>query len=146
MSDSIDDPTCIFCRIKNREIAAAWVYEGDDALAFLDHNPLFDGHVLVVPPNHHQTLFDVSPEEVAGLFKAVQRIGAAVKIALDSDGIFVASNNGVSQSVDHLHVHVVPRRKKDGLRGFMWPRHKYENDAAAAEIAARIAASLPKTR
>src|ERR1044072_8336133 len=142
MSAALDDPTCIFCQIRNKEIEAAWVYEGDDALAFLDRSPLFDGHVFVIPNAHRRTFFAAPPQEVAALFAAVQRLSVAVKTAMECDGVFVASNNGVSQSVDHLHVHVVPRRKKDGLRGFMWPRHKYESTERANEIAAQIAAAL----
>jgi histidine triad (HIT) family protein len=141
--DSIDfEPECVFCQIKAKTHEAAWVYEGPEVLAFLDRSPLFDGHVLVVPRDHWRNVFEMPAELVKELFGHVQRVAMAVKTAMDCDGVFVASNNGVSQSVDHMHVHVVPRRKKDGLRGFMWPRHKYESMNVAKEIAARIAGAL----
>ena len=97
-------------------------------LAFLDHRPVFPGHCLVVPRAHADTLLELPAETVAPLFTFVQRIARAVERGLGADGTFVAMNNRVSQSVPHLHVHVVPRRKKDGLRGFFWPRQKYDND------------------
>jgi histidine triad (HIT) family protein len=110
---------------KLREVAAHVVDQDDDTLAFLDQRPLFPGHVLVIPRAHHETLMDLPPELVAPLFTAVQRMSRAVKTAMHADGVFVAANNIVSQSVPHLHVHVVPRKRKDGLRGFFWPRGKY---------------------
>jgi histidine triad (HIT) family protein len=109
----------------------------DACLAFLDTRPLFPGHVLVVPHAHHETLADLPLELVAPLFAAVQRVAGAVERAFGADGSFVAVNNRVSQSVPHLHVHVVPRRKGDGLRGFFWPRTRYADEAAA--LAARDA-------
>ena len=133
---------CVFGEINQGNLDAAWVLDTDDVTAFLDRRPLFHGHVLVVPRFHHRNLFEAPPEVAAQVFAETQRIAVAVKAAMDSDGIFVATNNGVSQSVDHLHVHVVPRRKKDGLRGFMWPRHKYETDDEAQAIAARIREAL----
>lgn len=128
----------MFCLIRDGESKAAVVADEDGVLAFLDNRPLFDGHVLVIPREHHATLMDLPPEKVQPIFSLTQRLSVAVKEAMEADGVFIASNNGVSQSVDHLHVHVVPRKRKDGLRGFMWPRHRYINDAEAEEIAARI--------
>jgi len=111
-------------------------------VAFLDHRPLFPGHVLVVPRDHHETLPDLPAELIDPLFGAVRRLAAAVTVALDAHGSFVALNNVVSQSIPHLHVHVVPRRRKDGLRGFFWPRQRYQSPEAMAEVAAAIRAAL----
>jgi histidine triad (HIT) family protein len=112
-------------------------------VAFLDTRPVFPGHVLVVPRTHMSTLLDLPPSALAGYFGLVQRVTGAVQSGLDADGSFVAINNVVSQSVPHLHTHVVPRRRKDGLRGFFWPRGRYASDDEAAGYAARIAAALP---
>lgn len=133
---------CLFCAIVAGEAPAHIVLDDDVAVAFLDVKPLFKGHVLVVPRDHVDTLPDLAPADIAPLFERVRRLSAAVPEAVDAHGTFVAINNVVSQSVPHLHVHVVPRRRKDGLRGFMWPRLRYDNDAEAAVYAARIAAAL----
>ena len=101
------------------------VYEDDDSVAFLDHRPLFHGHTLLVPRIHVETLGDLPAELVEPFFKAAQLLTRAIESALGAEGTFVAMNNRVSQSVPHLHVHVVPRRRKDGLKGFFWPRTKY---------------------
>lgn len=124
-------PDCLFCKIAASAVAARIVAETDDAIAFLDHRPVFPGHTLVVPRAHADTLIDLPVDAIGPLFAFVQRVARAVEIGLTADGTFVAMNNRVSQSVPHLHVHVVPRRKKDGLRGFFWPRQKYESDDAA---------------
>ena len=128
---------CAFCGIV-AGAPAHRVLEDDDVVAFLDIRPLFEGHVLVVPRGHHVTLADLPPDAVAPLFAAVQRLSAAVPAATGAVGTFVAMNNLVSQSVPHLHIHVVPRRPKDGLRGFFWPRTRYADEGAAAAVAARI--------
>jgi histidine triad (HIT) family protein len=117
------------------------VLDEPDVLAFLDVRPVFKGHVLVVPKPHHVTLPDLPADLVPGVFGAVQRIGSALQRALEADGHWVAVNNVVSQAIPHLHVHVVPRRRKDGLRGFFWPRLRYE-DGEAADHAARIRSAL----
>jgi histidine triad (HIT) family protein len=117
---------CIFCSIVAGTADAAVVFADDVAVAFLDRSPVFKGHVLVVPRTHVVTLADLDVALVGPFFERVQRIAAIVPSALDADGTFVANNNVVSQSVAHLHVHVVPRRRKDGLRGFFWPRQKYD--------------------
>lgn len=114
------------------------VLDDDGVLAFLDVRPLFVGHVLVVPRQHHETLPDLPSEAVGPLFDRVRRLAAAVPRALGATGSFVAMNNVVSQSVPHLHVHVVPRTKGDGLRGFFWPRTRYDGDDHAAAVAASI--------
>ena len=113
-----------------------------DVLAFLDARPVFPGHVLVVPRVHYDTLPDLPVPLLSTLFEAVQRMSVAVPEAMHADGTFVGINNVVSQSVPHLHVHVVPRVRKDGLRGFFWPRQKYESDDAMVAVAQAIRAAL----
>lgn len=134
--------TCVFCRIVAGELGAHEVWRDDAVVAFLDHSPLFEGHVLVAPTAHHVTLGDLPSSELEHYFATVQRIAARLPDAMGARGTFVAMNNVVSQSVPHLHTHVVPRTKGDGLRGFFWPRTRYADDAAAADVAARITASL----
>ena len=133
---------CTFCSIIRGDVPAHVVLDDDVVLAFLDVRPLFPGHVLVVPRHHVETLPDLPPEEVGPYFERVQRLSAAVRDAMGAQGSFVALNNVVSQSVPHLHTHVVPRTKGDGLKGFFWPRTKYADDAEAAKVAATIAAEL----
>jgi len=135
-------PGCLFCRIGAGEIAACVVDEGPDTITFLDHRPVFIGHCLVVPKAHYETLLDLPAADLGPYFTIVQRITRAVEKGLGADGTFVACNNRVSQSVPHLHVHVVPRRKKDGLRGFFWPRQKYEGEEAARATRDAIHAAL----
>jgi histidine triad (HIT) family protein len=133
---------CVFCAIATGSTEAAIVLDEPDVLAFLDLRPVFEGHVLVVPRAHHDTLLDLPAALLPVVFGAAQRIAAAVVDGLGADGTFVAMNNVVSQSVPHLHVHVVPRRRKDGLRGFFWPRQKYESTEAMHTVAARIREAL----
>lgn len=135
----------MFCRIVTGDAPAWRVTESPAGVAFLDTRPVFRGHVLVSPRPHLVTLTDLPPTELAGYFALVQRVAAAVEAGLDASGTFVAINNRVSQSVPHLHTHVVPRTKGDGLRGFFWPRTRYADDAEAQRYADRIAAALPST-
>jgi len=128
---------CVFCDIVSGD-SAALVYEDDDTVAFLDNRPIFPGHTLVIPRMHHETLADLPAELLSPLFANVQMLSRAVPAAVDAVGTFVAVNNKVSQSVPHLHVHVVPRRPKDGLKGFFWPRQRYRDDAHRAEVAEAI--------
>jgi histidine triad (HIT) family protein len=132
---------CSFCRIVAGEDvgvdAAEVVHRDEIAVAFLDRSPLFAGHTLVVPTRHAVTIADLDPDEVGPFYRRVQFLAAAMPGLLDAQGTFVANNNIVSQSVAHLHVHVVPRTKGDGLRGFFWPRRRY-GDGEAAAIAARM--------
>ena len=121
--------TCLFCQIAAGTVPAAKVYEDDEMLAFLDARPLFPGHCLLIPRPHFATLTDLPPALVGPLFTRARLLAAALEEALAAEGSFVAINNRVSQSVPHLHVHVVPRRPKDGLKGFFWPRRKYQDDA-----------------
>ena len=133
---------CLFCGIVAGSVPAFKVFDGPDGVAFLDIRPVFKGHVLVAPRSHTVTLPDLPVAALPGYFGLVRNVAAAVPPALDAQGTFVAINNIVSQSVPHLHTHVVPRTKGDGLRGFFWPRHKYASDEEAAEYAARIAKQL----
>jgi histidine triad (HIT) family protein len=126
------------------EVRTDRVYEDADAVAFLDNKPLFPGHVLVCPRSHIVTLNDLPPHAIAPLFSVVQLIAKAVENALDAEGTFVAINNRVSQTVPHLHVHVVPRRRRDGLKGFFWPRHDYLDDAAKEAVRDAIEREVQK--
>jgi histidine triad (HIT) family protein len=137
---------CLFCRIIAGEVPAHMVLESEVAVAFLDHRPVFKGHTIVAPRAHVVTLTDLPAPLVGPFFSEVQQVTHAVVAGLDADGSFVAMNNVVSQSVAHLHVHVVPRRRKDGLRGFFWPRQKYADDDEAAGYAALIAAAVEPRR
>jgi histidine triad (HIT) family protein len=135
-------PACIFCKIVRGDLPAERVAETTSALAFLDTRPLFPGHVLVVPRAHVETLGDLEVPSVEPLFTLVQRVARAVERGMAAEGTFVAMNNRVSQSVPHLHVHVVPRKKKDGLRGFFWPRSAYGSPDEARQVGERIRAAL----
>ena len=133
---------CLFCQIARGQTPAARVLDTDTVIAFLDHRPLFPGHCLVIPREHVDTLGDLPGPLTAPLFDAAAAVARALEAGLGADGSFVAVNNRVSQSVPHLHVHVVPRRRGDGLRGFFWPRGRYESAAAMEETRARIAGAL----
>jgi histidine triad (HIT) family protein len=133
---------CLFCGVIAGVEPAELVLDDEVAVGFLDHRPVFKGHVLVAPRTHVVTLADLPAELVGPFFTRVQRVAAAVQAALTADGSFVAMNNVVSQSVPHLHVHVVPRRRKDGLRGFFWPRVRYVSAEEMAMVAATIRAFL----
>ena len=135
-------PDCLFCRIAAGEQPAEVVFSDDVSIAFLDVRPVFHGHSLLVPRAHHETLADLPDELVEPYFRNARMLSVAVRDAMDAQGSFVAINNVVSQSVPHLHTHVVPRVRKDGLRGFFWPRTKYEHDAHAAETAAKVRAAI----
>ena len=136
--------SCTFCRIVSEEQPAHTVLEDDDVLAFLDHRPLFPGHTLLIPRAHHETLADLPTDAVAPLFVRARLLSRAVEEAMSAEGSFVAINNKVSQSVPHLHVHVVPRRKGDGLRGFFWPRQRYDGVAAMAETQRKVRAAVQR--
>ncbi|MBP2705791.1 HIT family protein [Microbispora sp. RL4-1S] len=132
----------MFCEIAAGDKPGYVVLSDDVAVAFLDTRPVFKGHVLVVPNGHVETLADLPVEAVGPLFRKVQAVARAVEEGLAAAGTFVAMNNKISQSVPHLHVHVVPRNRKDGLRGFFWPRVKYEGDAEIEDYAARVRSAL----
>jgi histidine triad (HIT) family protein len=129
---------CLFCKIASGEVDAEIVFSDDLTVAFLDHRPLFPGHTLLVPREHHETLADLPDELLAPFFGNARRLSVAIEVAMEAMGTFVAMNNKVSQSVPHLHVHIVPRRPKDGLRGFFWPRTKYESPEHMRAVADQI--------
>jgi histidine triad (HIT) family protein len=133
-----DDRSCRFCRIIAGDEAAHVVFEDERTLAFLDNRPLFPGHSLLVPRGHYETLADLPDDLVGALFANARRLSVAVPKAMGKPGSFVALNNVVSQSVPHLHVHVVPRKPKDGLRGFFWPRTKYSSEEEMRSVAERV--------
>jgi histidine triad (HIT) family protein len=136
-------PECLFCAIVAGSVPVVSVFSSSEVFAFLDHRPVFKGHVLVLPRAHIPVLADLPADQVGPYFLDVQRIATAVEVGLGAGGTFVALNNKVSQSVAHLHTHVVPRTKGDGLRGFFWPRTKYASDEEAQSYASRIAKAMP---
>ena len=144
MSQAADPGNCRFCAIARGESGARVVLEGERTLGFLDRRPVFPGHVLLIPREHRATMIDTEPDLLAALFADARLLAAAVEDGLDADGSFVAVNNRVSQSVPHLHVHVVPRRRKDGLRGFFWPRNAYRDDAHADDVRDRLRAAVAR--
>jgi histidine triad (HIT) family protein len=125
---------CAFCKIANDEADAMVVLHTEHCLAFLDTRPLFHGHCLIIPRRHFETLAELPLEDVEPLFVATRLLTAAVPVAMGAEGTFVAINNRVSQSVPHLHVHVVPRRRQDGLKGFFWPRTAYRDESQSAAV------------
>jgi histidine triad (HIT) family protein len=135
---------CLFCEIAAERVPAEIVWRNENAFAFLDHRPLFPGHVLLIPIEHHTTLADLPGKLVGPLFEAAQDLQRAVEAAMGAEGSFIAINNRVSQSVPHLHVHIVPRRKGDGLKGFFWPRRPYESHDHLHETGDKIRRALKK--
>lgn len=134
---------CAFCDIVSGASSdAGMVWRSDESIAFLDHRPLFPGHVLLIPTQHIATLADLPASQAGPLFQTAQMLERAVRTALGADGTFIAINNVVSQSVPHLHIHIVPRRKGDGLKGFFWPRRGYDSEEHLRETAASIRAAL----
>ena len=133
---------CAFCNIVEGKVSAEVVWRHQHSIAFLDHRPLFPGHVLLIPVEHVVTLADLPAPQVGPLFQAVQILERAIETALDAEGTFIAVNNYVSQSVPHLHVHIVPRRKGDGLKGFFWPRRGYDSEEHLRATAEKIRAAL----
>ena len=135
---------CKFCRIVQGEIDRHLVYEDELCLAFLDDRPLFPGHCLLIPKSHYETLLDLPPGQVGPLFLKARLLARALEEGLGAAGTFVAINNRISQSVPHLHVHVVPRRPKDGLKGFFWPRHPYRDEEHQREVQQLLRAALAR--
>ena len=137
---------CVFCRIIAGDVTAPIVFEDASSLAFLDHRPVFPGHCLLVPRDHFETLADLPAKLVGPFFSTTQLLTRAVEQALEAQGTFVGINNRVSQSVPHLHVHIVPRRRKDGLRGFFWPRQRYESDEGMRRVQEAIKSAVSELK
>jgi len=133
---------CAFCALVARPQDGHVVFEDDVSLAFLDHRPLFPGHSLLIPRRHFETIWDLPDDLVGPLFMNARLLSAAVRDAMGAQGAFIAANNVVSQSVPHFHVHVVPRNRKDGLRGFFWPRTKYESEEHLRQTADAVRAAV----
>lgn len=129
---------CLFCEIAAGRVPAEVVYDDGEFLAFLDHRPLFPGHCLLIPRTHYPTLPDLPAEDTGPLFQRARILCQAIQTATGAPGTFVAINNRISQSVPHLHVHVVPRREKDGLKGFFWPRVKYADNQEMEKMRVEI--------
>jgi histidine triad (HIT) family protein len=147
MSQTLRDSelqSCVFCKIARSELPAYTVYRDDDFVAFLDSHPLFPGHVLLCPLEHYMTLLDL-PSDLAGAAMITTKLLAkAVESAVDAEGTFIAINNRISQTVPHLHIHIVPRRHRDGLKGFFWPRQNYRDDAAREAVRDAIEREVQK--
>jgi histidine triad (HIT) family protein len=138
--------TCAFCKIIRSEEKASIVFEDAMSLAFLDRRPLFPGHCLLVPKDHYETLTDLPASLVAPLFLNAQLLERAIEEGLQADGTFIAINNRVSQSVPHLHIHLVPRHRNDGLRGFFWPRQRYKDEAALLQMQETFRSAIARIR
>jgi histidine triad (HIT) family protein len=135
---------CLFCKIVARDVEAVVVFEDEVSLAFLDHRPLFHGHCLLIPKQHFETLADLPKQLIRPLFGNAQLLARAVESGLKAQGSFVAMNNRVSQSVPHLHIHIVPRNKGDGLKGFFWPRSKYASQEDTERVRDLIQAEVKR--
>lgn len=138
--------TCRFCEIASGRLPASLVLEDDECVAFLDNRPLFPGHCLLVPRTHCETLSDLPDDLVLPLFADARLLSRAVEEGMGADGTFIAVNNKISQSVPHLHVHIVPRRKKDGLKGFFWPRNPYRDSREIEEVTEKLRAAVQELR
>jgi histidine triad (HIT) family protein len=141
----MNEPTgndCLFCSIAKKETDAAIVFEDENFIAFLDHKPLFKGHTLLVPKNHVELFTDLGESMILPFFMIAQNLNLAIVAAMNAEGCFLAMNNKVSQSVPHLHLHVVPRKKGDGLKGFFWPRKKYRDADEIRETMEKIRREL----
>ncbi len=140
----MENALCIFCKIAAGGLPAAIVHESPESIAFLDSHPLFPGHVLLAPREHYETLMDLPVGMAGPMMRMMQTIAKAVETAMHAEGTFIAINNRVSQTVPHLHIHIVPRRRRDGLKGFFWPRHQYESEAAREEVRDSIQREIGK--
>jgi histidine triad (HIT) family protein len=140
--EEMRDPSCVFCRIIAGEIEAYRIHEDERLVVFLDSGPLFPGHCLVCPKEHHELFTEFPAELLQPLFSTAQLVGKAVERGLGAEGSFIAVNNRISQSVPHLHVHVIPRSKGDGMKGFFWPRRPYRDREHAVEIQNALRSAL----
>jgi histidine triad (HIT) family protein len=135
---------CVFCEILER--GEPVVFEDAVSIAFLDHRPVFPGHCLLIPKRHYETLADLPADLIGPLFTNAQLLARAVEAGMEAEGTFVALNNRVSQSVPHVHIHIVPRRRKDGLKGFFWPRQAYASEAQRLETQDLLRAAVERLR
>ncbi len=129
---------CIFCKILNKQLSSYQIFENQEIMAFLDNRPLFPGHTLVIPKVHIETIFELEDHLAQKLFQASKHIAIAVKKAMGAEGIFIGNNNVIGQTVPHFHLHVVPRNKGDGLKGFFWPRNPYSTEQEISETQLKI--------
>lgn len=136
---------CIIDLIVDKKESASVIFEDEQFIAFLANRPLFLGHTLLAPKAHYTTLYELPQDLIAPLFLLTQRLGRAVEEAMEASGSFIAINNTISQSIHHLHVHVVPRNKKDGLKGFFWPRTRYASENQRQAIQEKIASKLKES-
>jgi len=139
---TVTKPDCPFCKIVRSETQSYNVFEDDITLAFLDKRPLFPGHCLLIPKSHFETLIDLPALLVSPLFQNVQLLAHAIEKGLQAEGTFVAINNRISQNVPHLHIHIVPRHTKDGLKGFFWPRQHYKDEATILSIQSTLRSTI----
>ena len=139
------DENCAFCKVVRADDGFR-VFEDEQTIAFLDHRPLFPGHCLLIPKNHLETINDLPDSLLTTLFANVRLLAAAVELGMRAEGTFIAANNRVSQSVPHFHVHIVPRTKGDGLKGFFWPRRKYKNTEEIDSVLSALRAAIAKVR
>ena len=139
---TVTSPNCPFCKIVRSEAQSYNVFEDDITLAFLDKRPLFPGHCLLIPKSHYETLIDLPALLVAPLFQNAQLLAHAMEKGLQAEGTFVAINNRISQSVPHVHIHIVPRHTKDGLKGFFWPRQHYQDEATILSIQSTLRSTI----
>jgi histidine triad (HIT) family protein len=136
--------TCAFCKIIRSQEKAYVVFEDGISLAFLDRRPLFPGHCLLVPKGHYETLVDLPASLVGPLFQNAQLLERAIEEGLQADGTFIAINNHVSQSVPHVHIHLVPRHQRDGLKGFFWPRQRYRDEDAILQVQETLRSAIAR--
>jgi histidine triad (HIT) family protein len=139
------DESCAFCKIVRNDDGFR-VFEDEHTLAFLDHRPLFPGHCLLIPKSHFETIQDLPDSLLAPLFANVRMLSTAVEFGMRAEGTFIAANNRVSQSVPHFHVHIVPRKKGDGLKGFFWPRRKYKSAEEISAVLSALHAAIAQVR
>ena len=139
------DESCAFCKMVRADDGFR-VFEDEQTIAFLDHRPLFAGHSLLIPKSHLETINDLPDSLLAQLFANVRLLSAAVECGMRAEGTFIAANNRVSQSVPHFHVHIVPRTKGDGLKGFFWPRRKYKSAEEVASVLNALRAAIAQVQ
>ena len=139
------DESCAFCKVVRADDGFR-VFEDEQTIAFLDHRPLFAGHCLLIPKSHLETINDLPDSLLAQLFANVRLLSAAVELGMRAEGTFIAANNRVSQSVPHFHVHIVPRTKGDGLKGFFWPRRKYKSAAEVGSVLSALRAAIAQVQ